>query len=380
LSLDYFQMDLSYHHDWRNYVALLYRLGITLGHDDDRTAWTYNQSDGRVNASLAYDFLWYKEIGQPNRWWAGCIWEWKVPLKLVCFFWLTLHNKILTWDNLCLRGWHGSGLCPFCKLNSENVLHIFFDCTFARQVWEFFCATFHINWEWRLDSVEGHFTHWKNSGHSHQSLLIFICWGLWRSRNEIIFEDRFPDCSLTFSRILGLYKDYGMGSLLPRKTLRIIEPLLLDTYPVDFFDGAAQGHDGGCGFRIWMDRAHFINGWLGIENCTNNFSELVAVWILLYWALHLNLRDIRIFGDSRVVIDWLNNKSSIHSINLIHWCARVKKLVGDFTFINFTHIFHVLNVDADILSKRGLGGPSGVLFYEEQRGSTIIKRGRADLL
>jgi len=178
---------------------------------------------------------------------------------------------------------------------------------------------------------------------------------------------------------LGLYKDYGKGSLLPRKTHRIIEPLLLDTYPVGFFDGATQGFEGGCGFRIWLDGAHFINGWLGIDNCTNNFSELVAVWVLLHWAEHLKLRDIRIYGDSRVVIDWLNNKSSIHSINLIHWCARVKLLVGDFTFINFTHIFRELNMDVDILSKRGLGGPPSVLFYEEQRGSIIIRRGRADL-
>jgi len=172
LSPEYFQMAASYRQDWRNYVTLLNRLGVTLGQEVDRIAWTFNQSDGRVTASLAYDFLWYKVAGQPIRWWAGCIWKWKVPLKLVCFFLLVLHNKILTWDNLCLRGWQGPGLCPLCRMNLETVLHIFFDCTFARQVWDFICVTFQITWEWRFDSMEGHFMHWRNSGYYHQSLFI----------------------------------------------------------------------------------------------------------------------------------------------------------------------------------------------------------------
>jgi len=140
----------------------------------------------------------------------------------------------------------------------------------------------------------------------------------------MVFEDMHPNCYLTCSKILGLYNDYGGGDQPAVREHRVINPLLIDSYPVGFFDGVAQGNKGGCGFRLWIDESHSFKGWTGVDGCLNNFSELVAAWAILFWSKRMNIKEIRIFGDSRVVIDWLDGKSAIHSINLLHWCDRIR--------------------------------------------------------
>ena len=52
-----------------------------------------------------------------------------------------------------------------------------------------------------------------------------------------------------------------------------------------------------------MDRNHYLLYRLGVGRGTNNFSELLALWLLLLMARRLDIREIQIFGDSRVVID-----------------------------------------------------------------------------
>jgi zinc-binding in reverse transcriptase len=47
---------------------------------------------------------------------------------------MTLHNKILTKDNLKKRGWSGDHSCVFCS-NPESVDHLFFHCPFVIDFW-----------------------------------------------------------------------------------------------------------------------------------------------------------------------------------------------------------------------------------------------------
>jgi len=89
----------------------------------------------------------------------------------------------------------------------------------------------------------------------------------------------------------------------------------------------------------------------------------------------LNIQDIQIFGDSRVVIDWLAGKSVLHSINLLHWCSRIKNILTFFSHISFFHIYREHNSEADYLSEKGIGGAPGVFYFEELMGSIIIKEG-----
>jgi zinc-binding in reverse transcriptase len=64
----------------------------------------------------------------------------KIPLKHTLFLWMTLHNKTLTKDNLCKRGWVGDLSCIFCT-TSESVDHLFYHCPFILDFWSKFLTS-----------------------------------------------------------------------------------------------------------------------------------------------------------------------------------------------------------------------------------------------
>ena len=72
-----------------------------------------------------------------------------------------------------------------------------------------------------------------------------------------------------------------------------------------FFDGASKGNPGpsGGGVVILMPSGSIQSSFawgLGVE--TNNFVEFYALWQGLRQALSLKIRNISVFGDSRLVI------------------------------------------------------------------------------
>jgi len=68
-------------------------------------------------------------------------------------------------------------------------------------------------------------------------------------------------------------------------------------------------------------------------------------------------------GDSKVIIDWLNQKSKLHAIDIEGWKLRTKTMITNFQEISFHHILWDLNKEADLLSKQGLLDQKGILTY-----------------
>jgi zinc-binding in reverse transcriptase len=78
-----------------------------------------------------YTFLYFGGIHTLT---SHLVWSLKISLKHKLFLWLTLHNKILTKDNLRKKGWLGDVTCSFCT-NSESVNHLFFTYSFIAPFW-----------------------------------------------------------------------------------------------------------------------------------------------------------------------------------------------------------------------------------------------------
>jgi len=211
---------------------------------------------------------------------------------------------------------------------------------------------------------------WTSKNRALKSLPLFIYWGLWICRNLRIFEDVKPNSYLVGMRIIHHYNEYRSLDK-PVSFSRQIEPMTLDQYPVDFFDGAAQHEKGGCGFILFMSGDHYYKEWMGIDISTNNLSELMVA--LLFWAQELSIKELKIFGDSCIVIDWLLGKSSIKAINLLYWCRRIHTLLTLFRSLSFGHIYREHNVEVDALSMRGIGCMEGLILVEEYQG-TIVSR------
>lgn len=113
------------------YVQGLNQLGVRLLDKEDEIVWIWNRVDGQITAKSANDTISFLSSEATGCWWSSTIWKWNLPMKLKCFLWLMLKNKVLTWDNLVKRGRMGPGNCCLWLCYSGSVDHLFVQCSFA---------------------------------------------------------------------------------------------------------------------------------------------------------------------------------------------------------------------------------------------------------
>lgn len=134
-------------------------------------------------------------------------------------------------------------------------------------------------------------------------------------------------------------------------------------YPPGFFDGAAQNQRFGCSAWLLITPCHYKIYWFGGIG-TNMMAKALALWGLMWFANHLCIDRISIYGDSKVLIDHLNKESSINQTILPTWMNRIEILRKKFSSITFSHTFREKNSQADRLSKMGLKSRFGEMHYE----------------
>ena len=93
---------------------------------------------------------------------------------------------------------------------------------------------------------------------------------------------------------------------------------------------------------------------MGPGGGTNTKAELLSLWGLLYFSKNKDLLDIKILGDSKVIIEWEKYVYSLRSMELQHWARRTKYIISTFQRTTFRHIYIELNFEADGLSKLAL--------------------------
>jgi len=66
-----------------------------------------------------------------NRVWQPFLWP-----KVSFFLWLTVQNRILTWDNLLKKGFTGPSRCTLCQKSEETMEHLLNSCHYSQQIWD----------------------------------------------------------------------------------------------------------------------------------------------------------------------------------------------------------------------------------------------------
>jgi ribonuclease HI len=129
------------------------------------------------------------------------------------------------------------------------------------------------------------------------------------------------------------------------------------------FDGAAVATGLCCGAGgFFKTLPNKVTKWfLNCGEGSNTKAELLGLWTTLALASLWSLDHLQVFGDSRVIIDWINQKSKLHSIQIEGWKDKTLNLSKLFRDINFRHFSRIHNKEADVLSKRALGEKAGRL-------------------
>lgn len=122
-----------------------------------------------------------------------------------------------------------------------------------------------------------------------------------------------------------------------------------------FFDGACQGLDRSCSvdFILHLSKLHFN---------------------LLKTAVNRNISDLQVFGDSKLVNDWMKREAEVTNLGLHFITLQLLELSALFSSIRFIHIRREFNNAADALSKDALLLSKNRFVLEEFSGGDLFSR------
>jgi hypothetical protein len=117
------------------------------------------------------------------------LWKIKIPLKIKIFMWFLSNKVLLTKDNLAKRKWNGCQKCCFCD-STETVNHLFIACPFIQMIWRIIYLSYNIP---PPSNVTNMFGNWLNGvAKTDKQKIRFgvsaICWSIWTSRNDLVFN------------------------------------------------------------------------------------------------------------------------------------------------------------------------------------------------
>lgn len=128
-------------------------------------------------------------LRRPGNW--KDIWRLKVPPKIKHLLWRMCIECLPTRVRLQDNGVMCPTRCVSGSSNHEDLNHIFFECSFAIQVWlsariwyEVQNASVHSNY-----AVEAIFYLVQHLSTSHQQRFAALCWSIWKHRNLKVWED-----------------------------------------------------------------------------------------------------------------------------------------------------------------------------------------------
>jgi ribonuclease HI len=120
-----------------------------------------------------------------------------------------------------------------------------------------------------------------------------------------------------------------------------------------YFDGCCKGNPGlgGCGFVIYKGKEKIFEGFKYLNNkITNNFSEYEGLICGLQKLIDLNIYNVDILGDSKLVIYQLSGIFDIKSQNLKPQYDKANLLLKNFKKYNLKHVLRKYNFEADNLA------------------------------
>lgn len=98
---------------------------------------------------------------------------------------------------------------------------------------------------------------------------------------------------------------------------------------VGFLDGTSKNKVYGNWAYIVMNRGTFFhfNQYNGVGQ--NNRVDLISLWGVLICAKWLDIRELDVFGYSKVIIYWVQMRFNFGPPSLTHWMHRIRKLFSE---------------------------------------------------
>lgn len=116
------------------------------------------------------------------------LWQLKLPGKVLNLLWRASRNVLPTVKALASKNVNIQLMCPWCRLEVEDDIHVLFRCEFAQEVWRKAGLTALV----ATDLNETFFDVMKRvfqMGNKKQVLMsCLLCWNLWQQRNTWVWD------------------------------------------------------------------------------------------------------------------------------------------------------------------------------------------------
>ncbi|XP_074283429.1 uncharacterized protein LOC141607979 [Silene latifolia] len=118
-----------------------------------------------------------------------------------------------------------------------------------------------------------------------------------------------------------------------------------------YFDGAARQDRAGAGVVFVTPQNHLMPyAFTLTQLCTNNMAEYQALILGLQMAIEIGVRDMDIYGDSKLVVNQVLGEYEVKKEDLIPYHQQALQLLNQLDDIHVGHVPRSANKLADALS------------------------------
>lgn len=129
-----------------------------------------------------------------------------------------------------------------------------------------------------------------------------------------------------------------------------------------YFDGGSRGNPGPAGYGFLLERPDgetIVADGQAIGTATNNVAEYRALIAGLRRASEVGIRQLRVFGDSKLVIEQMKGKWRVRAQGLQALHLEAQGLSRQFDSVTFEHVRRAGNAEADRLANVAMDEAEG---------------------
>ncbi|XP_026452116.1 uncharacterized protein LOC113352520 [Papaver somniferum] len=277
--------------------------------------------------------------------------------------------------------------CVFCQSVRESTYHLFFECAYARAVWNLPpmpSQGVHLTSNSVNKSFLDHYNDWKTGNLQSISMALEAtkCWFIWKERCLRVFENknRTPEqLTIDITRHFAYWHPENRKqnkAISSKKTIRNINWTLPSTNTNKINSDASwlsEITNTGFGF--------ILRNWTGtfqaatVGSC-RTFSpeevEAVAHLRATQWVVTNKIQHLVIEGDNQTTINYLQGKESTVQWQCLAMLEEVKLLADQLvSFLGFQYVDRRANKVADLLAKKGRS-TNTTTFWNDPSPSFLI--------